>query len=86
MPDKPSEERGADIWEEFLQVRVRAVQWLHDTVLLKDSEIAKAINVDVTEVFLMRAVAASGSHHEVAAGTQAAPLRDGRSAHAAMEH
>ena len=46
MAEEPNEGAMPDVWEEFLQARIRAVLWLHDTVRLKDSEITKAINID----------------------------------------
>lgn len=63
-------------WDTFLHYRTAAIHWLRSEARLNDGEIAKAMSLNATDVFLLRTRPVQGELADDAdnASTQAAPL------------
>jgi hypothetical protein len=63
-------------WDVFLQTRIETIDWLRSETNLNDGEIAKALSMTATAVFLIRTRQRQGTaiNASDSANTQAAPL------------
>ena len=73
-PALPSD--AGNQWDAFLQTRIETIDWLRSETHLNDGEIARALSMTATEVFLVRTRQRHGTAIDAthSANTQAAPL------------